>query len=139
VSHPSIQPKEAADSDKDGPPGSIWPTWKYTTYLDHEKSGKLLYRMPFDPLFWRAATRSDVVNSWNVSKDATVQQLAPMTSPGEVQGFIVALPTRWTRRENNLSIRTHIRALAGLEGMPRSGGEVIQQAATRTGSGQEPA
>ena len=138
LAHPSIQPKEAADPDEDGPPGSIWPTWKYTTYLDHDKGGSLLYRMPFDPLFWRAATKADVVNSWNVPKDTAVQQLAPMTSPRKVQGFIVALPTRWTRRENNLSIRTHIRALAGLEGMPRSGGDPIQQAAIRTSGGQKP-
>ena len=102
--HPSVQPKEALDKRPGLPPGSLWPTWKYETYLDHKKGGKLLYRMPFDPLFWREPERADAVNTWNVSKDAT-HALAPTAPPptGTIQGFIVALPTNWTGHENNLS------------------------------------
>ena len=68
-------------------------------------------RMPFDPLFWRAAQRGDVTHSWNVSKDVTSGNL-PTKPPKDVFGFLVALPTNWTRRENNLSIASHLGALA---------------------------
>ena len=67
--------------------------------------------MPFDPLFWRDAQRSDVTHSWNVSKDAKGGN-PPTASPAGVQGFLVALPIGWTRRENNLSIASHLGALA---------------------------
>jgi phospholipase D1/2 len=102
--HPSVQPKESIDKEPGPPPGSVWPTWKYKTYLDHKQGGQLLYRMPFDPLFWRAPERGDTVNTWNVGKDAT-NSIAPVVAPaaGDIQGFIVALPTNWTGRENNLS------------------------------------
>ena len=125
AAHPSIQPKEAADTSRDAPTASIWPTWKYKTYLSHGQSGRLLYRMPFDPLFWRGAARSDVVNSWNVATNAAGAQLAPVKAPERIQGFITALPVQWTYREDNLSTPAHIRALAGLlpedetEGRPR--------------------
>lgn len=111
--HPSVQPKEPADKEPGPPPSSLWPTWKYVTYLNHAQGGQLLYRMPFDPLFWREAERNEATNSWNVSKSATAA-LAPTTTPvdGAIQGFIVALPINWTGRENNLSIKTHIISIA---------------------------
>lgn len=68
-------------------------------------------RMPFDPLSWRTAQRGDVPHSWNVSKDAKGEN-PPTASPTGVQGFLVALPIGWTRRENNLSIASHLGALA---------------------------
>lgn len=115
--HPSVQPKEPADKEPGPPPGSLWPTWKYVTYLNHAQGGQLLYRMPFDPLFWREATRDDVVNSWNVSKEVTKGN-APVSAPQGIEGFIVALPTNWTGRENNLSIKTHIISIAGVDPAP---------------------
>ena len=118
--HPSVQPKETAlDKEPGPPPGSLWPTWKYVTYLNHAQGGKLLYRMPFDPLFWREAERDDTTNSWNVSKDVA-SGIAPVSAPVGIEGFIVALPTNWTGRENNLSIRTHIGSLANNEVLPGS-------------------
>lgn len=117
--HPSVQPKEAADKEPGPPPGSLWPTWKYHTYLNHAQGGQLLYRMPFDPLFWREAEHDDVTHSWNVSKDAKVG-MAPVRTPKDIEGFIVALPTNWTGRENNLSISNYIAALAGIGNMPRN-------------------
>lgn len=119
--HPSIQPKEAADKEPGPPPASLWPTWKYNTYLNHAQGGRLLYRMPFDPLFWRAPERDDTGNTWNVTKDAS-NALAPVAAPpdGAIQGFIVALPVNWTGRENNLSIKTHIGSLADRGTVPAS-------------------
>ncbi len=117
--HPSVQPKEATDKELGPPPGSLWSTWKYVTYMDHAQGGQLLYRMPFDPLFWRAAERGDVANSWNVSKDAAKGNAPVKTiGVGDVQGFIVALPTNWTYRENNLSIKTHLISLAANDAAP---------------------
>jgi len=57
---PEIQPKEPQDKEPGGPPASIWPTWKYQTYLDHGQGGRLLYRMPFAPLFWRLQAASSL-------------------------------------------------------------------------------
>jgi phospholipase D1/2 len=116
--HPSIQPKEAADKEPGPPPASLWPTWKYNTYLNHTQGGRLLYRMPFDPLFWREAERSDTPNSWNVNKAS--EALAPVKTPERIQGFIVSLPHNWTGRENNLSIATHIGALADNGTVPQN-------------------
>ena len=110
--HPSVQAKEKEDKES-GPPGSLWPTWHYTSYLNHEKGGRLLYRMPFDELFWRKAERTDMVSTWNVSKDA-VNALAPVAAPEGVQGFIVALPINWTARENNQS-GMNLTVLAAIE------------------------
>ena len=44
--------------------------------------------------------------------------MAPVSAPDEVEGFIVALPTNWTGRENNLSINDYIAALAGIGNLP---------------------
>lgn len=114
---PEIQPKEPQDEDSGAPPASIWPTWKYQTYLNHGKGGRLLYRMPFDPLFWRAPTRKDVTNSWTPATDAQ-RSKAPAAGPAGVQGFIVALPTNWTHREDNLFSKTHIGTIAVNEADP---------------------
>ena len=111
---PEIQPKEPQDKEPGRPPASIWPTWKYQTYLDHGKGGRLLYRMPFDPLFWREAEHKEVTNSWTPAPDAT-QSKAPVTAPRAIQGFIVALPTEWTRSEDNLFSKSHIATIAANE------------------------
>lgn len=133
--HPKVQPKEHEKDKEPGlPPASLWPTWKYLTYMDHGKGGHMLYRMPFDPLFWREAERGDTPNSWNVGKDAKVA-LAPVTPPptSRIQGFITELPINWTFRENNLSIKTHIGALAktdpvpGLSDQPASAFAAVEQ------------
>lgn len=108
---PEIQPKEKEDKEDGPPPASLWPIWKYQTYLDHGQGGRMLYRMPFDPLFWRAAERGDTPNSWNVSKDAKVQ-MAPVAAPERINGFITEFPLNSTYRENNLSIKDRITVLA---------------------------
>ncbi|MDR2838740.1 MAG: hypothetical protein LBV49_09315, partial [Azonexus sp.] len=96
VPRPEIQPKKPTDPDP--PPASLWPTWQYKDYEQHAQGGRLLYRMPFDPLFWRAAERGETLNSWNEKV-----QLAKPTEPKGIQGFITALPINWTCRENNLA------------------------------------
>ena len=78
--HPDVQTKLKTDTEDGPPPASIWPTWHYEDYRDHSKGGQLRYRMPFDPLFWREAERSDSLNGWNVTKDAT-RPLAPEDAP----------------------------------------------------------
>ncbi|WP_169734413.1 phospholipase [Deefgea rivuli] len=112
--HLEIQRKEVADKAPGGAPSSIWPTWHYQTYLDHAKNGRLLYRMPFDPLFWRAAEHREIANSWNLAIDAK-QSKVPTTKPQGVRGFIVALPTEWTRGEDNLFSKTHIATIAAID------------------------
>lgn len=132
-----IQPKEAQDKEPGPAPASLWPTWKYQTYLNHAQGGSLLYRMPFDPLFWRAPESTDTPNSWNLPKDAAMQ-IAPTSTPGNIQGFITELPVHWTYRENNLSISTHIGVLA-MEESPAEAGESTSVAASTptTGTSQE--
>ena len=56
--------------------------------------------MSFDPLFWRAPEHKEVTSSWTPAPDAA-RSKAPAAAPQGVQGFIVALPTEWTRREDN--------------------------------------
>ena len=111
--HPDVQTKDKADTEDGPPPASVWPTWHYTTYLDHAQGGRLRYRMPFDPLFWRDAERGDTLNAWNVAKNAT-QSRATETAPGagDIQGFIVALPINWTYREDNVMFKTHMALFA---------------------------
>lgn len=111
---PEIQPKEAQDKEPGGSPASIWPTWKYQTYLNHRNGGRLLYRMPFDPLFWRAPEHDEVTNSWTPAPDA-IKSKAPAVPPKGVQGFIVALPTEWTRSEDNLFSKSHIATIAVID------------------------
>ena len=58
--------------------------------------------MPFDPFFWQKPGPRDVINTWNVGKDVK-NALAPAKEPNDIQGFITALPIRWTWREHNRS------------------------------------
>lgn len=92
-----VQTKEPKDKQKGPPPASLWPLWRYVTYLNHAQGGKLLYPMPFQKEFWEVSAK-----------------LAPVAAGklNDVEGFIVSLPINWTRRENNLSIATHIGVLA---------------------------
>lgn len=100
---PEIQKKEAGDTRPGPPPASIWPVWHYQTYLKHNEGGALQYRMPIEEWFWREpAIRDPISNSWALRKDVK-QGNAPETAPAGVEGFIVALPTDWCYRENNLS------------------------------------
>jgi phospholipase D1/2 len=121
---PEIQPKEAADKEPGGAPASLWPTWKYQTYMDHRLGGRLRYRMPFDPLFWRGGEHREVSNSWNLAVDAK-QSKSPSQAPQGVQGFIVALPTEWTRGEDNLFTKTHIATIA-VNQLPSTGPVLAQ-------------
>lgn len=133
---PEIQPKEATDKLPGPPPGSLWPTWRYKTYQDHEKGGALAYRMPFDPLFWRKPERGDAVSTWNVGKEAS-NAMAPTKAPSaaDIQGYITALPINWTGRENNQS-GLSLRVLAQIERLP--GG--VQVAGTpEPAAGSQPA
>ncbi len=103
--HQGIQqkdPNDRKDKSKHLPPASIWPTWRYKKYTEHDKGGQLRYRMPFDPFFWQKPGPRDVINTWNVGKDVK-NALAPVEPPNDIQGFITALPIRWTWREHNRS------------------------------------
>ena len=70
--------------------------------------------MPFDPLFWRAPEHKEVTSSWTPAPDAA-RSKAPSASPKDVEGFIVALPTEWTRREDNLFSKSHIATIAVID------------------------
>lgn len=105
VAHPGVQPqmlpRDPEIPDLGPPPGSIWPTWRYEDYhATRRGGGKLAYRMPFDPLFWRERSfASDQGHTWNV--DLAERGLGPERVPEGIKGYIVALPLRWTMRENN--------------------------------------
>nr|WP_312957412.1 phospholipase D-like domain-containing protein [Stutzerimonas nitrititolerans] len=71
---------------KTGFPASIWPTWAYRDLDDLRKGGELMEPMPYEERFWRSSTL------------VVTKSFAP---PVGVQGFICALPTHWTRGENN--------------------------------------
>jgi phospholipase D1/2 len=131
---PEVQAKDPRDKEEGPPPASLWPTWQYASYLDHAQGGRLLARMPFDPLFWRATQRGDVVHSWNVSKDAKDGR-SPTKPPKDVLGFLVSLPIGWTRRENNLSIASHLGALAHNDrAAPTNGKQVAINTGSRSNS-----
>lgn len=131
---PEVQAKDPRDKEEGPPPASLWPTWQYASYLDHAQGGRLLARMPFDPLFWRATQRGDVVHSWNVSKDAKDGR-SPTKPPKDVLGFLVSLPIGWTRRENNLSIASHLGALAHNDrAAPANGKQVAINTGSRSNS-----
>ena len=95
-----------------------------------------MYRMPFDPLFWRPAERSDAVNTWNVAKDTTTDT-APIMSPENVRGFIVGLPTDWTFRENNQS-GMNLTVLADNESAPDVDTTIMQVASQDQPTGTSP-
>lgn len=98
-----IQPKKAGDAKEGSPFASLWPTWQYEDYTDHDQGGRLRYRMPFDEWFWHTpGPRDGAANTWNRAKDDGAGN-APEMAPKDVEGFIVALPIHWTEREQNLS------------------------------------
>lgn len=117
---PSIQPKDPQDKSPSAVPASIWPTWQYTKYSRHQDGGHLMFRMPFDELFWRAPQHADQVASWNVAK-GQADAMAPTHPPaaGAIHGFIVSLPVDWTWRENNQS-GMNLTVLAGIWNRGRS-------------------
>lgn len=94
---------------------SLWPTWRYPEPDDvpmgsssGENRGKLKFRMPFDPLFWREAKRADDDGHliWEVGYDPKaraqgVAGIAPESVPVGVLGFICALPVGWLANESN--------------------------------------
>lgn len=94
---------------------ALWPTWRYPEPEDvpkgssnGENRGKLKFRMPFDPLFWREAKRADDDGHliWEIGYDAKarpqgVSGVAPESVPVGVRGFICALPVGWLAKESN--------------------------------------
>ncbi|XZG71802.1 phospholipase D-like domain-containing protein [Chitinibacteraceae bacterium HSL-7] len=111
-SHPS--PQIQTGNQRKKPTASIWSTWHYNNLDDHSMSGRLVYRMPFDPLFWRGAEHRESTNSWNRPVESG-RSHAPTSTPASIEGFIVALPTEWTRGEDNLFSKTHITTIAAIE------------------------
>ena len=69
-----------------GFPTSIWPTWVYRDAADFNQGGELLAPMPYEERFWQTNSSSP--------PNAFAQ-------PTGVKGFITALPTNWTRGEQN--------------------------------------
>ena len=132
---PQIQPKEAEDKeDKDPPGASLWPVWHYETYMHPKEGGHLMYRMPFEPLFWRNADRFDIGHTWQMAPDQ--RALALESGPKNIEGFITALPVRWTRRENN-DTPMNLTLLAGKS--PNTPTDrAIAQAPTTDGSNKNP-
>ena len=111
--HPILVMNEDSAVEKSG---ALWPTWSYPESWWEATGragivggrGRLQYRMPFDPLFWRAAKRDDDEQHpiWNVGYDAKdrpkgVAGIAEESVPQGVRGFLVALPTGWTAMESN--------------------------------------
>ena len=74
----------------DGQSSSIWPTW-------NKDEKKLDWHMPFNDRFWRLDEVRDELFTWSA------KQRAPESAPSGIQGFIVALPSKWTEGENNIS------------------------------------
>ncbi|WP_010487735.1 phospholipase D-like domain-containing protein [Pseudomonas sp. S9] len=68
---------------ENGFPTPVWPTW---IYKSPDGRGELYEPMPYEEAFWRSTSLTPVKN---------------FSPPIGVQGFICALPTNWTRGENN--------------------------------------
>jgi phospholipase D1/2 len=84
-----VQPRKTPDMGtykKTGFPTSTWPTWAYRDLKELRKGGELMEPMPYEERFWRTNTLTEI------------KSFAP---PVGVQGFLCALPTNWTRGENN--------------------------------------
>ncbi|MDA7086905.1 phospholipase D-like domain-containing protein [Pseudomonas sp. SA3-5] len=84
-----VQPRKTPDLKEfktTGFPTSTWPSWAYSDLANLDRGGELMEPMPHEERFWRSNTL------------AAVKSFAP---PVGVQGFICALPTNWTRGENN--------------------------------------
>ena len=71
---------------KDGFPASIWPTWSYRNFERRVDGGEMSGPMPYEEHFWNSAT---------------LRQIKSFRAPEGVQGFITAMPVRWTREEHN--------------------------------------
>lgn len=111
---------------------ALWPTWQYPeSWWETEGRGgvvggrgKLRYRMPFDPLFWREPKRVDDNQHpiWGIDYQArnrpkSVGGVAEESIPVGVGGFIVALPTKWLEKEsNNTSFPLSVLADVDMEG-----------------------
>jgi hypothetical protein len=81
VIDPTIYSKPGGDK-----PASIWPTWTYRLPGDHKLGGKLVDCLPHEEAFWDSKTWVGV---------------RTYKAPEGIQGFITALPTHWTKGENN--------------------------------------
>jgi phosphatidylserine/phosphatidylglycerophosphate/cardiolipin synthase-like enzyme len=84
-----VQPRKTPDMElykKTGFPTSTWPTWAYRDLKELRKGGELMEPMPYEERFWRSNTLAEVKS---------------FKPPVGIQGFICALPTNWTRGENN--------------------------------------
>lgn len=113
-----VQPRKTPEMTgyPDGFPTSTWPTWAYRDLKELRNGGELIEPMPHEERFWRSNTL------------APVKTFAP---PVGVQGFICALPTNWTRGENNdsginLTILANLlkqfdETLAAANGLPTQG------------------
>ncbi len=71
---------------KKGVPASLWPTWIYRALNEPKVGGKLASPMPYEKSFWESS---------NLTPE---KKFKP---PLGIKGFITALPTNWTRGENN--------------------------------------
>jgi hypothetical protein len=80
-----VESTTASDS-SDKTPASIWPTWTYRLPKDHKRGGKLVDCLPHEEAFWDSKTWAGV---------------RMYKAPKGIQGFITALPTHWTKGENN--------------------------------------
>jgi phospholipase D1/2 len=78
---------------------SLWPTWHYNNYGNHNLGGKMAYRMPFEPAFWQPPESGEA----QPAHTYYARTNAPVSAPQGVQGYIVELPTQWTLGENNNS------------------------------------
>ncbi|WP_339490369.1 phospholipase D-like domain-containing protein [Pseudomonas sp. EL_65y_Pfl2_R95] len=81
---PKVTPK--MEGFENGFPTPIWPTWTYRNLEEFSKGGELQEAMPYEDAFWRSTSLTPVKS---------------FSPPIGVQGFICALPTNWTRGENN--------------------------------------
>lgn len=84
-----VQPHKTQDLKafkKTGFPASTWPTWAYRDLENLRGGGELMDAMPYEERFWRSNTLAEIKS---------------FKPPVGVQGFICALPTNWTRGENN--------------------------------------
>lgn len=114
--HPLVNDPQSQKDEKRG--AALWPTWSYPDDWWNgdaaqragraRRRGRLAFRMPFDPLFWRAATRSDDAgqHAWNVgygphSRPGDIAGVAPESNPQGVKGFITAMPVNWVWQESN--------------------------------------
>jgi phospholipase D1/2 len=88
---------------------SLWPTWRYNNYGDHELGGKLAYRMPFELEFGQPPASGKV----EPAHTYYARTNAPVSEPQGVRGYIVELPAQWTLGENNYS-GMHLALLAKL-------------------------